>query len=459
MQVGAGALARPPDEELPASRTRAAADEVAADLPAAETRAIVGGVLKVVLLVLGLSLAAAAIVGYASRTPAEVREARPGREATDPALGATFTDEQVARHGAFRAPGYLAYALGILISLSFLLLLARGPFSGFVDRVEQIRGGWIVHAVVLAVVLTFLSALISLPLGYVRGFVVARDWGLSTQDFGGWLSDQGRALLVGAVIAAVMAVAFFGLVRWQPRSWWLWGWAAFTALTALLFFVYPVLIAPLFHRFTPLEEGSLRERAFALGEAAGVELDDVLVADASRRTTAENAYVAGLGGTKQLVLYDTLIEAGSEDETAFVIAHELGHRTRDHVPKGVAVSSAGLLVAFGALYLLSRRAELWAWGGAEGVGDLRAVPLLLVFASVATLVLSPAQAAVSRHFEREADRIAVRLTSDPDVAIRSFRRLAFSNIADLRPPGPVVWFLYSHPPVVDRIRAVQRARS
>jgi STE24 endopeptidase len=190
-----------------------------------------------------------------------------------------------------------------------------------------------------------------------------------------------------------------------------------------------------------------------------VDIDEVLVADASRRTTAENAYVAGIGSTRQVVLYDTLIRAGDDDETAYVVAHELGHEVGNHIPKGVAASSAGLLAGFGVLSLLASRGSLWEWTGASGVGDPRALPLLALFVTVATLTLLPVQSAVSRHFEREADATAIRLTEDSDTGVKVFRRLAFSNIADLRPPAVAVWALYSHPPTDERIRSVLRSRA
>lgn len=412
--------------------------------------------LKSVLVVLLVCAAGAVVVGIVSRTPAEVRGDRPGRDATDPALGATFTDEQVARHGAYRGPAYLSFVIGAIVPLLLLVVLARGPFAGFVGRVEALRGGWLVHALLLGALLAALASIVLLPLGLVR-LQINRAWGLSTQDLAGWAGDQSKALLVGAAIAAGAAVAFFGVVRAAPRTWWLWGWAAFTLLTVALVFLHPVVISPLFNRFTSLEPGSLRERVLALGAEAGVPLSDVLVADASRRTTAENAYVTGLGATRRIVLYDTLVAAGDDDETLHVVAHELAHRRERHVLKGVVLASAGLLLGFAALYWLSLRPGPWSWSGARGIGDPRALPVLLIFLAAANLVLTPLQMGLSRRMERDADRIALELTGDPAPAVRSFRRLAFANLSDLRPPQAVVWLLYSHPPITERIRVALAA--
>jgi STE24 endopeptidase len=408
---------------------------------------------RAVLIVGAVSLASAALVAIVSRTPAEVRAAKPGQEATASSLGANFTDDQISRHGAYRGPSYLSFALGTVIEIVLLIVLARGPFSRLVDAVS-LPGGWAVRALVVGAALALAAWLAQLPLSFVRGYASARAWGLSTQDVGGWLSDVLKGAGIAAVVAAIGVLAFVASVRWFPRTWWVVGWVVFTALTAFFAFVWPVVIEPLFNRFTPVPDDALRARVVALAREADVVVEDVLVADASRRTTAENAYVSGLGSTKRMVLYDTLLAAGDRDETAYVVAHELGHEVGDHILKGVLASSVGLLAGFGVLYFLSTRESVWEWAGASGVGDLRALPVLALYVTVATLLMLPIQSAVSRHFEREADSTAIRLTQDADTGVRVFRRLAFSNISDLRPPSIAVWALYSHPPVGDRIRAV-----
>jgi STE24 endopeptidase len=334
------------------------------------------------------------------------------------------------------------------------VVLLRGPFGRLADALERLPGGHLARAALLAVALVALSSIATLPLAFVRGYVIEHAWGLSTQGLAGWSTDRLRSLAVGAVVSAVAAVAFFAVVRWQPRTWWLWGWGAFTLLTAVFVFLWPVVVAPLFNRFTPLDDASLGEDIRALGRRAGVPVDDVLVADASRRTTAENAYVAGLGGTKRIVLYDTLLEAGAERETLYVVGHELGHEAESHVLKGVALSSAGLLVGFALLAWLARSDRVLIEMGARGIGDVRALPALLLFTTVAGLLMLPAESAISRAFERRADALAVALTGDRDAAVRVLRRLGLSNIADLAPPPLAVALLYSHPPIPERIRNV-----
>ncbi|MQB01100.1 MAG: M48 family metalloprotease [Actinobacteria bacterium] len=401
-----------------------------------------------------LSIACAVILAVVSRTPESIRRGEPREDATDPALGARFTDADVERHGRYRMPGYVAFALFTGLEIAMLIVFARGPFERVIARAESLPGGWFAAAAIGAVLVAVVGALLSLPLGYVRGFAMEHAWGLSTQDVGGWLGDRAKSLLVGSVTSVIAALAFFSVVRLTPRLWWVWGWIAFTSLTALIAFAWPVLIAPLFNTFTPIEDRALERRVRDLAAAAHVDIDKVLVADASRRTTAENAYVAGLGASRRMVLYDTLIAGGTEDETALVVAHELGHQTENHIVKNVAIASAGLLVGFALLAWLSGRSGFWAWAGASGISDVRAMPLLLLFVAIMGLLTLPLQSAVSRSFERRADEVAVELTEDPKTAVRVFRRLAFANLADLRPPRIAIWTLYSHPPIPDRIRSV-----
>jgi STE24 endopeptidase len=411
-------------------------------------------VARAVIVIAGVSLLSAGVLAVASRAPASVRADRPPSNATDPALGARFTPDEVRRAGAYNGPGYLSFLLRTVLSIVVLIVLARGPMARWFERTSGWPGGWVTQAIAGAVLVVLVSTIAALPLSYVRGYAMEHAWGLSTQNAIGWLTDVGRGVLVSAVTGAIAAVAFFGIVRWQPQTWWIWGWAAFSILTLVLVFLWPVVVAPLFNKFAPLEDRGLAGEIRTLAAGAGVDVDEVLVADASRRSTAENAYVAGLGSTKRMVLYDTLLRAGDERQTLFVVAHELGHAKENHVLKGVAASAIGLLAGFGLLAFLSHKESLWRWGGASGIGDVRALPVLLLFATVAGLVVLPASNVISRSFEARADEIAIGLTHDPDAGIRSFRRLAFSNLADLRPPAAIVWLFYSHPPIPERIRAV-----
>ena len=404
-----------------------------------------------------LALASACVLALLSRAPASLRDVDRDAAATDPSLGAHFDDQVIKRHGAFRRSAYASLALGIVVQITALVILMRGPAARLVGAIESWPGGWAVHAFVVGALLATALTLMLLPISFIQGYVVQHAWHLSTQDVAGWVGDRLRSGAVRAVLGGVAALAFFGVVRWQPRTWWLVGWAVFTALSAALTFLWPLVIAPLFNRFTVLEPGPTRARVLELASDAGVDVGEVYVIDASRRSTVENAYVAGIGSSKRVVLYDTLLQAGDLDETSFIVAHELGHQVEDHVYKNVALTAVGLFVGFGVLYLLAGNGSIWEQAGASGISDLRALPVLLLFVLIANLISLPIESTISRAHERQADAIALDLTHDPDTAVRVFRRLAFANLADLRPPPIVEWALFSHPPIPDRIRAAMAA--
>jgi STE24 endopeptidase len=217
----------------------------------------------------------------------------------------------------------------------------------------------------------------------------------------------------------------------------------------------PVVIDPLFHTIRPLRDADVRQRVLDLAGRAGVPVDQVYEVDASRRTRKANAYFTGLGRTKRIVLYDTLLAGSGPEEVELVLAHEIGHWRRAHIWKGIGLSLLGMGIA---LWCGARVLEWAARRGAfhlAGPADVAGLPLFLFVLLVMHLASLPIQTGISRHFEREADRTSLELTGNAAAFIRSEVQLARSNLADLAPPRPVVWLLYTHPPVAERIRMAE----
>jgi STE24 endopeptidase len=241
------------------------------------------------------------------------------------------------------------------------------------------------------------------------------------------------------------------LLRRFGRRWWIPGSVAVVLLAVVFAWLAPVLLAPVFNRFEALPDGSrVRADVLRLGERAGVEIGQVYRVDASRRSTALNAYVDGIGPTKRVVLYDTLIEDTNRAQLNSIVAHELGHVSHDDVPRGLAfvaiAAPLGLLFAGGAGEALARRRGL----------DPRSVPALpgyLLGLLVASLVLTVVGNQLSRRVEASADQFALELTHDPGALISVQRRLAVTNVSDPDPPGIVTFLLGTHPPTIDRIGA------
>jgi STE24 endopeptidase len=353
-----------------------------------------------------------------------------------------FSHEEVERAARYHRPRYLSAAASGALVVGVNAALAWSPPGARLWRaVEPL--GWAGAAAAWAALVLALGVLLQLPLAYWGGLLRERRWGFSLQSTDAWLADWGKGLAVTVMLAATAWTATVGLARALP-GWWPLATAVLLAGAVLLItFVAPVALEPLFNRFGPLADEQLAGELRSLGVAAGVPVREVLVADASRRTTRVNAYVSGLGTTRRIVLYDTLLAAAAPAEVRLVVAHELGHRRDRHVLKGTVFGMAGAAVAV----LL-----LWAALGSR-VASPRELPIaLLVLTALELAVLVPA-AAISRSWERAADLCSLELTGDLDSFERVQIELARKNLSDLAPPRLVYWFLFSHPTPRERLAA------
>jgi len=367
-----------------------------------------------------------------------------------------FTPAQVAReqafHSALRPPAYASLLLGTAVAA--LLGLTRLGSRVVVAVARPLGGGWGWQVLLGTLALTTLGRAATLPLD-VRSEQVLRTYGLSTQTWPAWAGDIGKAVLVSAVVSAVVLLVLVGLARRSPRAWWAWGAGAAAGLVLAGSFAYPLLVEPVFDSFTVLPAGPLRDDLLALARQDGVPVHQVLVADASHRTTALNAYVSGFGSSRRIVLYDTLLRSSSPQEVRLVVAHELGHAARDDVLVGSALGAIGLAAAVCLLALLLRWRALLLRVGAAGAGDPRVVPLVLALLAVGTLLVTPAVDLLSRRVEARADLHALELTGDVDTFVASQRRLSVTNLSDLS-PGLIPTALATHPSGPQRI-ALARA--
>ncbi len=305
------------------------------------------------------------------------------------------------------------------------------------------------------------AALVDLPFAAARGWAHPRAWGLTDRSFSSWLVDHGKGLALAAAMGAVALAVLHLLQRRFPRRWWIPAAAGATALSCLMSLVYPIWIAPLFNDFTPLtrtEHAALEPRVRALAERAGVPFDEIVVMDASRQGRHTNAFFAGIGGTRTVVLYDTLLMSHTPDEVESILAHEFGHWRRDHVLKGTLLTAAGVFLVFFLAALVLTRAVGRPPLLLRDAADPAALPLLLLVLWVASWAATPVESAVSRRFEREADRDSIELTGNPDVFVEAQKHLVRDNILDVAPPPGWVWMFASHPTPVERIEAALAAR-
>lgn len=304
-----------------------------------------------------------------------------------------------------------------------------------------------------------LSWILSLPVAYLGGYRVERAFGLTKQPGAGWLRDQLKSLALGVLLQTPLLTAAFVVIRRRPRDWWLILAGATVPLAVVFSNLAPVLLMPLFNRFEPLRDPALAARVRELAARAGVRISDVYQMDMSRQSEKPNAFFAGLGNTRRIVLGDTLLERFDEDEIEGVVAHELGHQVHGDVWRLIGFGAgAGFILS----WLLSRLGPAAVQStsertGVREIGDEAALPMLSLLLTAHGLLFMPAQAAFSRAIERRTDRYAVELTGDGDAYARAMEKLGAQSLADPNPPRPVVFLLYSHPPIGERVRAARAA--
>ena len=359
-----------------------------------------------------------------------------------------FTASQLERAEDFRSLQRVLGLAGLGVGLATLGVLAYRPPRRLLDRLEPrpLLGGAAAGAGI-----SLLLVVVDLP---IRAWMRERalDVGLATQAWSDWAVDVVKSAGIGAVVAGIGGLAAVALVRSFPRNWWAPGAVLVIAYGVVTIWLYPILIDPLFNKFEKLQPGQLRTHVMQLADRAGVDVGEVYRVDASRRTTAANAYVIGLGHSKRVVLYDNLIEGFPRDEVRVVVAHELGHQKHNDLLRGLAWLA---LVAPAGTFLTQALAE--RLGRREGLGDPRARPGPSALPAIALAIalvgfgLGVASNALSRPVEARADSFALDLTRDPDAFVQFERRITNRNIGD--PDRPKLYHLLfdTHPTTVERI--------
>lgn len=397
--------------------------------------------------VLGLALA----VVIAVVTPwSPLPEPSGGRSPVDPTAGlsATQLDRAEAFAAALRPASLASLLLGLTVSA--LLGLSRAGARLVRAAAAPLGGGWIWQVLAGVLALAVVGRLVTLPLA-AYGEVVRHRYGLSTRSWGLWLRDVAVSTAIDAGLTALGLLALILLARKLPRTWWAWAGAGAAALVVVGSFLWPVLMEPAFNEFEPLAAGQLRSDLLDLAQRNGTPVEDVLVSDASRRTTALNAYVSGFGSTRRIVLYDTVLDRLPDAQVESIVAHELGHVATDDVLTGTLIGALGAGAGVAVLGWLISSPRLLRRAGAGSPGDPRVIPLVLFLMALGTLLATPVQNLVSRHVEARADVRALDLTRDPEAFAVLQRDLARSNLNDPDPPAAWQWFFGSHPTVPQRL--------
>jgi len=337
-------------------------------------------------------------------------------------------------------------------------LLFSGGSIGLRNIAQTISGGAASRPAVVVIIyvtlLTLVNEIIGIPFSFYGGFLIERRYGLSNQTFGGWVLDQLKGLALGLILGCLAASIIYSLIRYSPDSWWLPAGAIFALLIVGLANLAPVLLLPLFYTVKPLDREALRERLMALADRASARVLGVYEWGLAAKTKKANAALTGIAGTRRILVSDTMLADYTEDEIEVVLAHELAHHVHGDIWKGLIFESALILAGF---FASARVLRAWVgWLGLSGPEDIAGLPLLLLTAGAVSIVMLPAAHAMSRHYERQADRFALKLTRNPTAFISAMRRLAAQNLAEEHPSKLVEWLFYSHPPIRERVDAARR---
>ncbi len=376
-------------------------------------------------------------------------------DAVPAALAGQVDPETARRSRAYTlARGRFGILHGFYGAALTLVLLFSGLMPALDAALARHGLGGAHRAVVFLVALSALSALANLPFSLYGIFVLEQRFGFNRTTFRLWLKDRLKGLLLAALIGLPLLYAMYGFFALTGRAWWLWLFAFLTAVQIVMVWLYPTVIAPLFNEFAPLPEGELRSRLEAMARDAGFRTRGLFVMDASRRSGHSNAYFTGFFRPR-IVLFDTLVQQMSVDEAAAVLAHEIGHYQARHVHKRLAVGLAVQLASLWVLSLLVAWPPLFAAFGFGAPSFHAALALASLCGGAFTFFLAPVESFFSRRHEYEADRYSVAIARAPAALRSALVKLNGQNLSNLHPhPWYSAWH-YSHPTLVERVRAIE----
>jgi Zn-dependent protease with chaperone function len=365
---------------------------------------------------------------------------------------------------AYSHTQYALYFGGVALALLIYFLLWRGMIVvAFRDWARRLSHRHLLQCLVFVPLFFVAVKLLEFPFDYYSDFVVEHRFALSSQGFASWAADWGKNLALLIIVGTFLVWIFYAVVRRSPRHWWFYFWAVTIPVSLFMMFIEPFVVEPLFFKFTPLQASrpALVTQIEKMLDHAGLDIprSRILEMNASSKTKTINAYVSGLGGSKRVVVWDNTLNKLTDDETLLVLGHETGHYVLHHIIKEFVLIEL-IALAFIALGFAAVKRLIARWGertGIEGEGDLASLPVMLLVLTTLSFFASPAVNAVSRHYEHQADQFALEVTygvvPDPNAAeARAFEILGEQDLADPDPNAFIVFWLYSHPPLDQRIR-------
>jgi STE24 endopeptidase len=391
---------------------------------------------------------------FAATIQAQTAASAPASSTTDHRAERVAVPEPTPQALSYYRSGNVLFVIGSLWDLLIPSLLLFAGVSGRIrDWARRTGRKWFFEIALYFIAFTVILFLVDLPLSYYQGFVRQHAYGLSNQTFGKWARDEVTGLFIGIVFGVLFMWVPYLLLSKSPRRWWLYTGLLAIPFIVLVSLVQPIWIDPLFNTFGQMKDKALEADILRLADRAGIEGSRVFEVAKSEDTNAVNAYVAGFGGTKRIVLWDTILAKLNREQLLVVMGHEMGHYVLGHVWKSILSLSALIILALYAVHrtsgwLIARYRHRF---GFSELADVASLPLILVLFSVATLVVTPVALAMQRHFEHEADRFGLEITRDNYAAATAFVTLQQENLGVPRPGRLYTWWRASHPTLGDRI--------
>ncbi len=352
-----------------------------------------------------------------------------------------------------RSKTYLAVISSLVGSGLVLLLVSSGWLGTLESWVSSLAVGTILQGILYVYLISLIFGVVSLPSMIYTQFVIEARYGFNRMTWKLFILDGLKSLLVSLVLITPLLALLFLLIR-AGALWWLWGFILFTAFQLVMIVLYPKVIAPLFNKFTPLEEGSLKEKVQALADHLGFKTRGIFVMDGSKRSRHSNAYFSGLGRVKRIVLFDTLIRSLAEDQVAGVLAHEIGHEKLGHILKRLALSVSSGLLGFWLVSLLLNYSPFFEAFNFSGPSPQAVLVLVMFVSGPFTFYLKPLFSWWSRRHEYQADHFVKSRTRYGKAFQTALKRLSKDNLSNPVPHPLYSFYHYSHPTTLERIRAL-----
>ena len=343
-----------------------------------------------------------------------------------------------------------------LFSSIVLIVFLFGGFLNFYNSwIASLNLSFIVSGWLFFLLLSYAEDILSIPFSLYNTFKIENKYGFNTMTVKLWISDFLKSLVISTTLASLLLFSAFYLIQWSQDYWWLWVWCFVFAYSMFVMYISPYVIEPLFNKFTPVEDESLKERIVRLAEKVGIRASKILQIDASKRSRHTNAYFTGIGRTKRIILYDTLLHDMNHDEIMTVLSHEIGHWKKKHLLKMMVLFEIFSLIGLYFSYRLTQ-GNLLSNLFNISIDTLFAKFIILAFLfGIITLPLKPLVNFFIRRHEREADRVSYELTGDITGMVSAFVKLSKENLTNLYPHPLYVLLYYSHPPILERIRDIK----